>query len=203
VPYATAANNASTGRTGAGGHRSGGAPFGLDLAALNVQRGRDHGLPGFNEVRKALGLPPREFSDGSWNASGCVVPLSELYRSPATVDLWVGGLCERPLATAPITASALGDQRTARGDSVGLLGETFAAVIATQFHALRAGDRFWHEAEHPYGLGREAAAEVHRTASLASILRRHGVAFDATDDARYIFKPKPDSNAPDPSTPGT
>ena len=73
-----------------------GAPGGpgRDLASLNIQRGRDHGIPNYNAVRSAYGLPPatsfadvsskRDVQDALWRAYGDVNLL----------DLWTGGLAE-------------------------------------------------------------------------------------------------------------
>ncbi|MFK5924780.1 MAG: peroxidase family protein [Verrucomicrobiota bacterium] len=99
---------------------------GLDLAALNIQRGRDHGLPGYNEVRRNFGLPAAiSFSDITPDVS-LQQRLAAIYGDIEKVDAWVGGLAEPHLPDA-------------------LVGETNSAVLRDQFLRLRDGDRFWYQ----------------------------------------------------------
>lgn len=99
---------------------------GFDLASLNIQRGRDHGLPSFNDMRRALGLrPARRFQDISSDPE-VRARLSDAYADIEDIDLWVGGLSEDRV----------------NGGQVGAL---FAEIITRQFAALRDGDRFWYE----------------------------------------------------------
>jgi hypothetical protein len=99
---------------------------GFDLAALNIQRGRDHGIPGYNDAREALGLERiTSFNDPIFTGDSGA-KLAEVYEHPDDIDLWVGGLSEQK-----------------EGDS--MLGETMTTVNANQFERLRDGDRFWYE----------------------------------------------------------
>ena len=99
---------------------------GFDLAALNIQRGRDHGIPGYNDAREALGLTRIESFDDPIFIGDTGAKLAEVYDHPDDIDLWVGGLSEQK-----------------EGDS--MLGETMTSVNANQFERLRDGDRFWYE----------------------------------------------------------
>uniref|UniRef100_A0A914UQC9 Pleiotrophin/Midkine C-terminal domain-containing protein n=1 Tax=Plectus sambesii TaxID=2011161 RepID=A0A914UQC9_9BILA len=79
--------------------------FALDLPALNIQRGRDHALPPYNAYRELCGL----HRIATWDAlkpesrdAKAVDRLAELYGHPDNLDLWVGGMLERPLRGAKI-----------------------------------------------------------------------------------------------------
>ncbi|XP_073784112.1 thyroid peroxidase isoform X3 [Danio rerio] len=104
-------------------------PQNLDLAALNLQRGRDHGLPGYNAWRVFCGLDRVESRSDLLKLVGSddlVEEIMDLYGHPDNVDVWLGGLLERPLSGA----------RT---------GPLFSCLIGKQMKKLRDGDRFWWE----------------------------------------------------------
>ena len=98
---------------------------GMDLVALNIQRGRDHGLPSYNDMRTAYGLSPAlSFSDIT-NDHPLQHQLEQIYASVDQVDAWVGALAEDHV----------------RGGSV---GELTLASIVEQFTRLRDGDRYFY-----------------------------------------------------------
>jgi len=101
----------------------------LDLAALNIQRGRDHGLQSYNEYRKHCGLrAARTFDDFRTEIRNddIIRKLQNVYGHPDNVDLFVGGIAEDVVEGAR-------------------MGPTFMCIIADQFKRLRDGDRFWYE----------------------------------------------------------
>ncbi|WP_144987481.1 peroxidase family protein [Gimesia aquarii] len=122
---------------------------GFDLASLNIQRGRDHGLSDYNSTRVALGLEAVEsFSDISSDPE-VAAKLEALYGTVDNIDLWVGGLAEDHLP----------------GSS---MGETFTTIIIDQFERLRDGDRFWYENV----FSGDALKEINGT-TLADVIERN------------------------------
>jgi hypothetical protein len=99
---------------------------GLDLASLNIQRGRDHGLADYNSTRAAYGLPKvTSFAQITSNVD-VQNKLKQLYGNVNNIDLWVGALAEDHLP----------------GSSVGPL---INRVLSDQFLRLRDGDRFFYK----------------------------------------------------------
>ena len=69
-------------------------PVAIDLAAINIQRGRDLGLPRLNEMREALHLDPYHDFGEITDDAGTVAALREAFGSVDMIDLWTGGLSE-------------------------------------------------------------------------------------------------------------
>ncbi len=122
---------------------------GFDLAALNIQRGRDHGLGDLNSIRKYYRLPAYRSFDEITSDLQVQFALSQAYDSIDDIDAWVGMLSEEHLPGASI-------------------GETLTAVFKQQFEALRDGDRFWYERDFQ---GRDL--DVIRNTTLGQIIYRN------------------------------
>merc|ERR1712241_738399 len=101
---------------------------GLDLVAVNIQRGRDHGLPGYNKYREiCTGKKASTWSD----LRNSILPthieqLRKVYKHVDDIDLYVGGFLE-----------------AAHEDSI--LGPVFKCIIGDQFARLKKGDRFFYD----------------------------------------------------------
>ena len=96
----------------------------MDLATLNIQRARDHGVQPYIAWKKWAARVCGETSE--FRNELTYIRFLQTYGSLDTVDLWVGGLAEEPVPG-------------------GLIGATFACIFANTFGPLRNGDRFYFE----------------------------------------------------------
>jgi hypothetical protein len=100
---------------------------GLDLASINIQRGRDHGLPDYNTMRVELGLGAKTNFNEITSDPEIATALSSAYGGDISkIDPWVGGLAEDHVH---------GSQ----------LGELFHTICKEQFLRSREGDEYWYE----------------------------------------------------------
>lgn len=124
-----------------------------DLSAINIQRGRDHGLPSYNQFRKASGQGLAATFDDFTNINpGQQERLRVAYNNNTDdVDLFAGGISETPLPGS-------------------ILGKTFAYIIAKGLKHLRVGDRFWYERNDSYVGFTMGQLNAIRNATLARVL---------------------------------
>ncbi|XP_076095786.1 peroxidase-like protein [Mytilus galloprovincialis] len=104
---------------------------GFDLGSLNIQRGRDHGIPSYNRWRQFCGLQPAlHFGLGPLgltnHCASAARALQSVYSHPEDIDLFAGGMSETPVPGA-------------------LVGPTFRCIIGLQFMYFKIGDRFFYE----------------------------------------------------------
>jgi hypothetical protein len=99
---------------------------GFDLPSLNIQRGRDHGLPAYNQARLDYGLAPKASFEEISSDPEVRRRLLAAYGSVDRMDAWAGILAEDHAPGA-------------------MVGELARAVMIDQFRRLRDGDRFWYQ----------------------------------------------------------
>jgi len=100
-----------------------GVAFLIDVLALDIQRGRDHGIPTYAGMRDDFDLP--EINDFS-SFGDMADELTALYGTPANMDLIVGLLGEP-------------------SEDGGVLGEVGNQVIAVSFERVRETDHLWYQ----------------------------------------------------------
>lgn len=152
--------------------------FGTDLAATNMQRGRDYAMRSYNDYRELAGLP-RITDFGQIGKTGA--RLAKVYESPDDIDLWAGGLLERPEGGA-------------------VVGATFGHLLAEGYSRYKFGDRYYFTngpEVNPGAFSLRQLREIRRS-SLASIICANvdsGVDFYQAPEA--FLQPGPD-NVPVP-----
>ncbi|XP_052614157.1 lactoperoxidase-like [Peromyscus californicus insignis] len=98
---------------------------GFDLAAINIQRSRDHGQPGYNSWRAFCGLSqPKTLEELSAVLRNEMLAkkLLDLYGTPDNIDIWLGAIAE-PLVHR------------------GRVGPLLTCLLGRQFQRIRDGDR--------------------------------------------------------------
>ena len=128
-------------------------PFGQDLMARNVHRGRDHGLPGYNKWRSFCGKRricswnnrPKEIDKYKWAI------LQQIYDHPDDIDLFAGGIAEDNVPGA-------------------VTGPIFNCIKGKQFASLRFGDRFFFTHKEEAGEFTHDQLEQIRKRTLADVI---------------------------------
>lgn len=135
---------------------------GLDLVSLNIQRGRDHGLPSYNAVRRHLGLSPKRDFDEISSDPEVRAGLRSVYVRVDDVDLWTGAVAE---------------------DHAGgcMVGELLRTILARQFQVLRDRDRFFYRNAFSGADLTELAAT-----RLADVIRRNTAVGSELQDAAFV-----------------
>lgn len=136
---------------------------GKDLAALNIQRGRDHGLGSINDYLTCFGLDPvTSFADITSYAT-LQQKLAELYENPEDIDIWV---------YIQIRSGETEDY---------VLDPLAREIVKDGFTRIRNGDRLWYENR----LSGSQLCVINNT-RLSDIIRRNICECDVQDDVFLV-----------------
>ncbi|HEY6889264.1 MAG TPA: peroxidase family protein, partial [Solirubrobacter sp.] len=164
----------------------------VDLGAIDVERGRDHGIPPYNDLRRAYGLAPRTSFTAITGEATDRFPAGTGIDDPGSLD-WLslrditgaeialddpraqtGAVAGTRRSTLAARLRALFGSPDALDAFTGMLserhvpgtefGELQLAIFKRQFEALRDGDRFFYRNDPVLaGIERDYGISAHRT----------------------------------------
>lgn len=143
------------------------------LGAIDIQRARDHGMPDYNSMREAYGLPRVTSFDQISSIEEIQQKLELVYGDVDSIDAFVGALAEDLLPGASI-------------------GPLVAAGYFEQFTRARDGDRFWYANDAEFSTD---DIEMLSQTTLADILRRNSGISKIPDNVFFSSVPEPGSTA--------
>ncbi len=123
---------------------------GFDLASLNIQRGRDHGLPDYNSIRVHFGLSAATTYADLTSDVALQQKLAMAFPDINDIDPWLGLLAEDHVPG-------------------GAVGPTMRQILIDQFQRLRDGDRFFYRND----LSLASELPILEATRLSDIIRRN------------------------------
>ncbi len=141
---------------------------GFDLLSLNIQRGRDHGLPDYNTIRREYGMSVLQTFQQVTSNLERQTALASTYGSIDAVDAWIGLMSEDP---APFSA----------------VGPTLRNILIDQFRRLRDGDRFWYANDPALSAYRQMIEDT----TLTKLIERNTDITGLTPHAFFVASPRP------------
>uniref|UniRef100_L7M0Y2 Putative peroxinectin n=1 Tax=Rhipicephalus pulchellus TaxID=72859 RepID=L7M0Y2_RHIPC len=145
-------------------------PYGDDLFAVDIQRGRDHGVrPYVDWVQLCQNITITSFSNLSQVMPEETAQLYEqVYENVRDIDLYSGALSETRLEGAE-------------------LGATYACGVARQFRLLKYADRFYYEHANQSGSFNDDQLDTIRKTTLTKILCENVAGMDSVSTNRNAF----------------
>jgi len=148
---------------------------GLDLATLNIMRGRDRGLVDYNAIRTHYGLNRVNKLSEITQDINLQNSLNFLYGNVDNIDPWVGMLAEDRLEDK-------------------MFGELLYQILKTQFGALRDGDRYYFENDPAFS---QQEIEAIRHTRFSDIIKRNTLLTNIQDYVFFVEKDNENDKGPE------
>ncbi|CAG8540148.1 15379_t:CDS:10 [Funneliformis mosseae] len=151
-------------------------PIYVDIAALDLVRGRDHGIPSYNDARVAFGLSKKLTWAEISSDPEVQKKLEETYGTIDRVEAFMGGLAEDHV-------------------NGGNYGELFSKSFVESWSKIRDSDRFWYENKDA-GFSKDELSIIQKT-TLLQIFERNTPQYVTYPQNLWFVQPPISKTKPD------